>query len=326
MANKFQVPVVGGVRKVIKLTNTATTIAGLEGQTISLSQIAALIASNIGLSPTTSQPAVATQTVTSTTGANITIDSHPYPELPANDEFEYGSTIDTTGARFTSAAAWSALGNYQSQHNLYSTVSNGALTITVYGVATSGSSPAGWYQPITTSAWTYTAKLSLNPPNSNSGTPPIGGLFVATSASGSALTFGLSVSETGALTAYQQTYLITSSGAISIISEAVGNPTWNYGTGLDALRSPTEFVYVQVYAGFNAASTSTVFFAISPTGYPGTFITVGNFIGYWTSAVGLDGIKAQNCTLVGLFCNAYTSNTVSASSMIMNVDWFRKTS
>lgn len=113
--------------------------------------------------------------------ANITPDTHPSPELPWNDEFEFGSTLDTTGARFAGANPWTE----QNFHASVLTVGSGALQ-----VAGSGSSSANddqtWIQPLAGvgATWAFTAKRYFTDAQNFSG------LFLGFGASGLGYYFG----------------------------------------------------------------------------------------------------------------------------------------
>lgn len=59
-------------------------------------------------------------------GGNVTADTHPSSPTAWDDEFEHGSTVDTTGARFTGANAWT-LGINTAAAGIYPSVAQGSL-------------------------------------------------------------------------------------------------------------------------------------------------------------------------------------------------------
>jgi plastocyanin len=85
---------------------------------------------------------------------NITPDTHPASPNAADDEFEYGSSIDTTGARFTGATAW-ASANLGSVSN---SVTRGSLALTLPTEATGQF--RGYEQTVSGGSWRYECKLS----------------------------------------------------------------------------------------------------------------------------------------------------------------------
>jgi hypothetical protein len=88
---------------------------------------------------------------------NVTPDTHP--AIPAgvglgpNDEFEYGTSIDTTGARYAGATPWTVWGAAPTN-----AIVNGTLVVTE---PTTGSNRInGWSQPVAAGSWTYTCKIT----------------------------------------------------------------------------------------------------------------------------------------------------------------------
>lgn len=80
------------------------------------------------------------------------------PDTPDDfdDEFEYGSTLDTTGARRASAASWSVLNTSGTDPVL--SVENGALVITA-----GGTTSVGFYAlPISGATWKVRAKWAAS--------------------------------------------------------------------------------------------------------------------------------------------------------------------
>jgi hypothetical protein len=91
-------------------------------------------------------------------GDNITPDSHPAIANVADDEFEYGTSLDTTGARFSGAIPWTIYGNT----NITQYISNGSIRIlsNVGAGATRAATVFG--QPLPSgNTWEYTSKFSM---------------------------------------------------------------------------------------------------------------------------------------------------------------------
>lgn len=83
----------------------------------------------ISVDSTDPQNPIITNAGTSGGGANTTPDSHPASPTIWDDEFEYGTAVDTTGARRTSAQAWAL---HLSGSAAAPAVANGALQV-AYG-------------------------------------------------------------------------------------------------------------------------------------------------------------------------------------------------
>lgn len=271
VSKKIQVPAVGGIRKVIQPSSasTATTIAGLEGQTLSVGQLKALLGNvpasgpsapgaaaaaaslvpgpgltgggpmvgavpirllyptppivwNEALLPddwigsggsggsagggslaTLSDVALTSQTTgqvltwngtkwTNETvsggggtevlvlGGNIGPDVHPGTPTPWDDEFEHGTSLDTTGARFPGANAWT-VENALTSSNV---VSTGSLLLTIAGG--SANDDTVLLQSLTSvgATWEFTCKkLSAD-------TNLFAGMFVGFAATGKGYYFG----------------------------------------------------------------------------------------------------------------------------------------
>jgi len=82
-------------------------------------------------------------------GVNITPDTHPSTPTPYDDEFEVGSTIDTTGARFSGANPWTLYNNSGVWN-----VSMGWLQ------GSAGNAGAVAIQTLPAGPWTFAAKLN----------------------------------------------------------------------------------------------------------------------------------------------------------------------
>jgi len=85
--------------------------------------------------------------------ANKTPDSHPGSPTPYDDEFEYGASIDTTGARLAGANAWSV----RSAGTMLLNVATGALRPT----SSSGTTNSFVYQAAPSGSWAFVIKVGL---------------------------------------------------------------------------------------------------------------------------------------------------------------------
>lgn len=221
--------------------------------------------------------------------ANLTPDSHPSSPNVANDEFETGSSIDTTGARTSGATAWTALGLSTGT----TSVANGSLLMKP--ALTASRNLGGYTQPVS-GTWAYTAKFSVY----NSATNTLIGLFIATAsgAAGNILVFGINqlsliVQRLTNNTTFSANQLLTANAVIL----AVGT----------ALTPATVQVYLRVaYDGTNLT------FSVSSSGVEGTFQQV-----YTETSAAFLGTP----TLVGI-----GGDNESAGTQAIGIyDWFRKT-
>jgi hypothetical protein len=127
-----------------------------------------------------------TSTITTGSGTvepfNITPDTHPVtPTYAVTDEFETGTTIDTTGSRFSGAAAW-AIYNVQSVTN---SISLGALLL--QGTTGTVNDAAVYGMPITAPSSPYSFVLKrLAGPGANQ----FSGIFIGFKATGLGYYFG----------------------------------------------------------------------------------------------------------------------------------------
>lgn len=219
--------------------------------------------------------------------ANLTPDTHPSTPTANDDEFEFGSSIDLTGARFTGAVPWTAF-NLGTGTNA---IAEGSL---VFAPAlTSARSWGGYSQPAPAGSYTLVAKLAVQ--NQSSSTN--GGVFFGTTTSGKLITFSLIVGQllVQAMTD-PNTFSANQAGPTAGIVETLGVVAV-YG-----------WVYLQItYDGTN------LIFSISLTGVPGTFFqffseTAASFLGGPPS-------------LVGIGDNNFSASTQS----LLIVDWWRRT-
>lgn len=99
--------------------------------------------------PGTGSPAVNTG---SSSGGNITPDTHPTIATIYDDEFEVGTTIDTAGTRTPGAQAWTGY----TANTISSVVAQGALQTITQGSSTSAG--AGYAFPVPAGSWTFVWK------------------------------------------------------------------------------------------------------------------------------------------------------------------------
>ena len=100
-----------------------------------------------GYAPSTGLPAAV---------GNITPDSHPLVATAWDDEFEYGASMDTAGARFSGANPW-ILENASGV--ITAPLSQGALQ-SITGTGTTGTSGFGYVQALPAGTWEFTVKLT----------------------------------------------------------------------------------------------------------------------------------------------------------------------
>jgi hypothetical protein len=114
---------------------------------------------------------------------NITPDTHPATPTAWDDEFEFGSSIDTTGARFAGANPWTAF-NVSTGTNA---VAEGSLIL--FPALTAARNNGGYTQPTPVSApYSFASKLWIQAPNANTSV----GMILGTTPSGKLLIFGVS--------------------------------------------------------------------------------------------------------------------------------------
>ena len=88
--------------------------------------------------------------------ANVTPDTHPASPTSYDDEFEFGTSIDTSGARFTGANAWVKHAAASVTASVTSVVSQGGLQSVTY---TGSVSPGvGYSQAVPAGTWEFTWK------------------------------------------------------------------------------------------------------------------------------------------------------------------------
>jgi hypothetical protein len=212
--------------------------------------------------------------------ANITPDTHPASPTDWDDEFEFGSSIDTTGARFSGANAWTIS---NSTTGLTTTVGSGSLLIT--RPASSGSTNVNiFYQTAPTGTWTIVAKMATSTANAM-------GLYAGVH-TGKFLCLGR-IGTSIELSAFT---------SITSFNSAVASVSWPMSGSFSGSTTTPSWTYLKMsWDGTN------VTFAISASGVPGSFLTVG-------SSTFLGVAPAE----VGFCCDGFGGITMIAA------DWFRR--
>jgi hypothetical protein len=169
---------------------------------------------------------------------NVTPDTHPaIPTgvgLGPNDEFESGTTIDTSGSRYSGATPWTAFNGGSAS----TTLSQGVIRLTsANGVANT----QGYSQPIPGGNWEYTCRMAINP------VAYIDGMFISV-AGGNQMTLLIFSSAY-----YVQQRSSPTTFVANVVSGAGGVPT-------------SGFAYLRIaYNGTN------IIYSVSPTGYNSDF-------------------------------------------------------
>jgi hypothetical protein len=222
--------------------------------------------------------------------ANITPDTHPAIATANDDEFEAGSSIDTTGARASGATAWTWLNQLAAS----TVVTSGSLVFTTDASSASAPNINAVIQPVAGSTFTYNAKYSGVAVGSGAS-----GLLFRNSANSHLLIFGLVTSGSTPVLFVARCTSATTSSTVELSTGTIPNlPN----------KASTIYVYLQIrYDGTN------LLYSISPTGVPGTYVQVYTE----TAAVFLSAAP----THVGIFGESLSIGTPG----IFTMDWFRKT-
>jgi hypothetical protein len=228
-------------------------------------------------------PAGATGAAGTGGSANITPDTHPASPTIYDDEFEVGTSIDTAGTRFSGASPWT----WTNQGTASTTVSEGSLTLT--GQNVSGISHNILSQPIAGATWSYTCKMAA----SNVGGASEAGMLVMNS-SGAFITFDI----------------FPSSGPAFLIQNFNSPTSFGGSTYVSSGNVPGGGAYMSAGYLQLVFDGTTLFFNFSPSGVPGTFVTV-----FSQAAATFLGTP----TRIGLNIDSTGTNLVAA------FDWFRKT-
>lgn len=242
---------------------------------------------NVTINVATPGQAIISASASGSGTANVNADTHPSSANAADDEFEAGSAIDTTGARFSGATAWTAFNT-----GTVTVIAQGALALKPDLVGTRKVN--GYTQPISGS-WGYTCKLSVARWSTNS----LIGMILATASGtgGNIIVFGLNGDDIVVQRLTNATTFSANSLAATNIVPAIGSPG---------------FQSIEVYLRITYDGT-TLRFLISTTGIGDSFVEVHN----QTSAAFLG-----TPTLLGV-----GGDNESASVQAVGIyDWFRKTS
>lgn len=261
-------------------TVTSVAITGTDGSVIV----------NSG-SPITGSGTIDLSTAPSISKFNLNADSHAL--LPTgvgigpNDEFDFGSSIDTAGSRYASSTPWTAF-NLGTGSTV---VTTGALVFTPQVGA--GVNYSGYTQPVpAATSYSYVTKVAT----SGAAGATLVGLLIGTASgtAGKLYLFGLNGTTTLVAQRGTNSTTFSSNAATSSYSGVAG--------------VSTDYIYLQ-FAWNNGTSNLTL--SMSKSGIPGSFTTLlsessATFLGTPT----LIGIGAQN---------QGSNNTLAI------VDWFRRT-
>lgn len=193
--------------------------------------------------------------------ANITPDTHPSSPTAWDDEFEFGTTLDVTGARRSGANAWTA---FNQTSGMTLAVAQGALQ-TAQPVVSSSTDVSIFYQTAPSGAWTVVAKMAILTAN-------IVGLYAGVH-TGKFLVMGF-LGSNAAATAFNSS---------SSFSSTLASNGWPAGGNFSGSTTQPSWVYLMM-----SWDGTQVTAAISPTGVPGSFQTVATstFLGAAPAEVG----------------------------------------
>lgn len=236
--------------------------------------------------------------------ANVTADTHPSSPAAANDEFEYGTVIDTAGSRSGGAVAWS----WVNQGAATAAVSNGSLVLT-QGAQSTSDNLRCVMQSVSGSTWKYRAKVTLfgQRATSNGATAGIifAGIAVRNSSSEKMLTAHMLSNCADAAPGRVEANRWTSATAYSA----------TYSATTDVFRGANYNLRAAVTLYFEVEQTATqIIFSWSDTGIPGTYkpLTAEPLATFITSV-----------DQVGIF-HANTLNATHTPPTATIVDWWRK--
>lgn len=244
---------------------------------------------------TLSGAAVSGSAGSATVSVNITPDTHPLSPTAFDDEFEFGSSIDLTGARRAGANGWT----WVNQNTASTSITEGNLVLTSQLIAASNINYL--YQTPPGTPYTFTAKCSVKGIQTSAG---FAGLVIGT-ASGKILIWGMFPASISAFQFLVQRY----TNATTPTATQANGGSIPFFTEITGSQSISTSVYLQIsYDG------TTIKFNASPTGAPGTFTTMyseasATFIGATPNAIGVFAV----------------SNTATAPAALGVYDWFRRT-
>ena len=237
--------------------------------------------------------------------ANITPDTHPATPTAWDDEFEYGTSLDTTGARFSGAKPWSKV----SWSAASDSVSEGGLVVSL--TPTNTGTTIQWQliaQNITSSTWKVRAKI-INFPDTSS-VYCSAGLMCRESAT--AKRVHIQVGLTSSTVQLYALKFAADTGSWTNITTG-GGPSniWSNTYQLDASRQG-------IYFELENDGTSIIC-RYSRSGYSGTYIELGRqtISGFFTSAPDQVGL---------VFANSSSGSGTVTGQSTASVDWFRRIS
>ena len=226
---------------------------------------------------------------------NVTPDTHDVAPtgvgVGPNDEFEYGSTLDTTGARYASATPWTkALTNTETY-----AINSGSLLVT-----DTGQSDILITQPISGAAWRVRSKLNFYGSGGGSVATHLE-VMARDSSTGKACGGGLIINPSFVPYVWQPYW---SNDATFNNYVNLNGPLTSYPSIWDTGYSKFSPVYIEL-----ELISASVIFRISDTGFNGSFVTQGTLALSTNSQTVVDTIAIRMHTNAGL--NAA-------------IDWFRR--
>ena len=187
--------------------------------------------------------------------ANITPDTHPSSPTVFDDEFEFGTSIDLTGARRAGALPWA----WTNQNSSTAVVTQGSLVLTP--IAGGGRNTAILLQSLSgvSAPWTFTTKICADAIGS--------GAFAGMVLGGTAgfVVFGISGTNNTTLRWNVQNQSNPTTLAGNVVTAPTLINVWNF-TG----PASSNALYLQI----NLTALALTFSA-SITGVPGSFVTIG---------------------------------------------------
>jgi hypothetical protein len=239
--------------------------------------------------------------------ANVTPDTHPASPNTSNDEFEFGSSLDLTGARGAGAVAWSWLNQGVSTAN----VTSGAL---VLNAATGGiSSVAIVEQSIVnpSAAWDFRCKLlGIDWYNVQTGSDSRGGMWVGDNTGGGGLSYTMS------------SYYDSGAGYLRWNVARWSSPT----TAVSALftSSTSSSVLLDQWAGVMPMTSNgqAVYYRIT---FDGTtlrwYVSQDGVVYALATQEAVGAYLITNPAGIGLFASEANNSAQQASAVF---DWFRR--
>ncbi len=225
---------------------------------------------------------------------NVTPDTHgTIPTgvgLGPNDEFEYGTSIDTTGARYSGATAWT----WGNQSTSTAAVADGSMQLLP---PVNDSNIHSLEQPLPGSGnWTYQTKIT----QVNFGNYNAVGMVLRQSSTGRMLRY-CAVANSVSVSDYQ----VDEFTNYTTFNSTLVNGKLNLPVATLANSNSFPPVYVQL-----STDGTNYYFSVSLSGFPGTFFQLNSLsVGGWLTA-----------DKIGLFALAANMNY----SPIAQFDWFRR--